>query len=173
MEAILDHIFGLIPAVLVFLTAYIFFNRMTKNHETQLSEMKNMLLKKETIGIKISAYERLILMLERINPTNMVMRLSNGSMTGTQLQLLLLKTIREEFEHNISQQMYVSNQAWELISDAREDTSNLIKLAVTQTKPNGSALDLSRQIFDLEQKSKNMALRRAIYFLKQEIAKEM
>src|SRR5690349_12650340 len=73
---------------------------------------------KTTLPARLQAYERIILFLERITPSNMLIRLSGASMTAQEYHRLLLVEIRSEFEHNVTQQMYMSEQAWEQVKKA-------------------------------------------------------
>lgn len=100
--------------------------------------------------LKITACERLVVMLERISPQSLIMRHNSGISNATLLQLELIRAIREEFEHNISLQMYVSEECWEKIKRAKEDTTELIKVAYTKVRPESSAMELNREILHLE-----------------------
>ena len=71
------------------------------------------------------AYERIVLFLERTQPNSILMRQNLTKMNCLQLQTTLLKQIREEFEHNVAQQLYVSREAWALVCNAKE---SLVKL---------------------------------------------
>ncbi|MDG1261993.1 MAG: hypothetical protein P8H59_05375 [Flavobacteriales bacterium] len=173
MDTVLDFIFPLIPALLVFVTAYIFFNNMRKDQrDFQTAQIKIELLK-QSLPLQLKAYERLTIMLERITPSNLVMRINRGSMNGSQLQLELLKAIREEYEHNISMQVYVSDGAWEMTRIAKEETLQLIKIAATKVGPEGSSMQLSKEIFDLENKTGNSAIKQAIKALRNEARGKM
>lgn len=73
-----------------------------------------------SVKLRLQAAERFALYLERINPGRLVMRLHRSGMTAAMLQNEILRTIREEFDHNLSRQVYVSEGAWELIKNARQ-----------------------------------------------------
>ena len=80
---------------------------------------------KDTKILKLQAYERLILLANRISIPNLITRLqndgkSNSTLSATDQQLLLVSTIKEEFEHNVTQQLYVSKTAWEAVSNFKE-----------------------------------------------------
>ncbi len=75
--------------------------------------------------IKLQAYERIVLFLERISLESLLLRVSSPDMSASQLHTALLNAIRNEFEHNLSQQIYMSPQAWEVVSNA---SSNMIKI---------------------------------------------
>lgn len=173
MDTVLDFIFPLLPAVIVFLTAYIFFHNMRKDQRDFQSASMKIELMKQSLPLQLKAYERLTIMLERITPSNLVMRVNIGSMNGAKLQLELLKAIREEFEHNISMQVYVSNGSWEMTKVAKEETLQLIKIAATKVGPEGSSMQLSKEIFDLENKTGNSAIKQAINALRNEAKGKM
>ncbi|MFM7725181.1 MAG: hypothetical protein ACKO7B_00630, partial [Flavobacteriales bacterium] len=100
--------------------------------------------------LRISAYERIIVMLERSTPQAMVMRLSPTSSNAAYLHLDLSKALREEFDHNISLQMYVSDECWNKVKRAREETSELYKVAFTRVKADSPATEYAREILHLE-----------------------
>ncbi|MCK9421206.1 MAG: hypothetical protein M0Q38_01260 [Bacteroidales bacterium] len=100
------------------------------------------------LPLKLQAYERFVLFLERIHPSNLVMRLNNPDLTSGQLQSLLVRTIREEFEYNLSQQLYVSTHTWELIKNAKEEMVALINKAFAKTGDQLMANDLVKTIFE-------------------------
>ncbi|PVX50009.1 hypothetical protein C7377_1654 [Balneicella halophila] len=88
---------------------------------------------KAIFALKMQAYERLSLFLERSKPQSLLMRLMHKTSDAKQLQLLLLNTIREEFEHNFSQQIYVSESLWQSISMAKDRLIQLINKAASTT----------------------------------------
>lgn len=173
MDTVFQLLTLLIPALLVFLTAWFFLNKM--RHDQR--EMQRMLLRleerKHSLPLQLKAYERLIIMLERITPGPLVMRVNKGSMNSAQLQLELLKAVREEFEHNISMQMYVSRSAWELTRTAKDEVMQLIKIAATKTEGDATAMRLSQVIFELEQKTQNESIKNALNVLKSEAQQKM
>lgn len=123
--------------------------------------------------LQLKAYERLIFCVERISPQSLIYRVNRGSMTSAQLQLELLRAIREEFEHNISMQMYVSDQSWKLISAAREEVSKWVRDAAAKVGPKGSGLELCQHIFKLESNKETSIADVAIANLKKELREEL
>jgi hypothetical protein len=121
--------------------------------------------------LRISAYERIIVMLERCTPQAMVMRLSTSSSNATFLHLDLTKELREEFEHNISLQMYVSEECWNKVKRAKEETGELYKVAFTRVNAGSSASDYAREILHLEATVGNSAIREAIVAVRSEMGK--
>jgi ankyrin repeat protein len=130
-------------------------------------------LMKQSLPLQLKAYERLTIMLERITPSNLVLRVNKGNMNGGQLQLELLKAIREEFEHNTSMQIYVSDMAWEMTKVAKEETLQLIKIAASKVGAEGSSMQLSKEVFDLENKTGNSAIQQAARVVRNEARGKM
>jgi hypothetical protein len=94
-------------------------------------------------------------------------------MTASQLHTALLNAIRSEFEHNLSQQVYMSPQAWEVVRNARSGIIRIINTEAEKMKPEASGLDLSRQLFQSLMELEKEPTRVAIDFLKGEIGRIM
>lgn len=124
---------------------------------------------KITLPLRITAYERLIVMMERFKPTGLVMRTNKGGMNSFQMQLELLSAVRKEFEHNISMQMYVSDISWELVCKAKEETSDIVKKAASIHGANESVVKLNTEIINLEKRGHNKIINLAISNLKKEV----
>ena len=90
-------------------------------------------------------------------------------MTAKQLHSELLSSIRAEFDHNISKQVYISNEAWELIISARGKVIHLINTAADQVKDEATALTLSQQIFEMTMELVIQPTKEAMKFLKKEM----
>lgn len=120
-------------------------------------------------NLRLSACERVIIMLERITPTSLVMRQTMTGKTCSTLQLELLRSIREEFELNVSLQMYVSEQTWSDIKNAKEDVVDLIRQAALEVDPSSPAMLLSQKIFNFETVTNNESIKRALSSIRREI----
>ena len=88
------------------------------------------------LPLRLQAYERMALFLERIEPNQLIMRIHNPNLTVAQEQSLLLTAVRSEFEHNISQQIYISNDVWNRICNAKEDILMMISEVAEQVGAN-------------------------------------
>lgn len=100
------------------------------------------------LPLRLQAYERIILYLERITPNNLIMRLNRPDLNAIQFQSLLIKTIREEFEYNLSQQLYISSKAWELVKNAKEETITMINQASSKVTETTGSAELVRVLFE-------------------------
>jgi hypothetical protein len=171
MDPIIELMKIFLPAILVFFTAFIFFEKAQKKQTTlATSPAPNKdEITKIVLPLKLKAYERLIIFMERIKPNSMIMRLNATSLNSGQLQLECLKAIRDEFEHNLSMQMYISESTWRHVKAAKEETLELVKIAGSKLAPGASGMDLAKAILALEGETKNIHLELAVDLLKAEV----
>ncbi|MEY3399346.1 MAG: hypothetical protein RL220_1940, partial [Bacteroidota bacterium] len=119
--------------------------------------------------LRVTACERLVIMLERIHPDSLVLRQNVVTGTAAMLQLELIKSIREEFEHNVSMQLYVTDETWTRVKAARESITEIVREAFTRVRPESTAMDLSREIFKQSAASGTDAIRVALHAVRQEL----
>ncbi len=140
--------------------------------KVQLEISKNQLKqedKKLITPIRLQAYERLALYLERISPQSLVFRNQKPGQTAYQLQSTLLQNIRDEFEHNLSQQLYVSSEVWSMIKTSKEEIVRLVNTAATNVQANEQAFELSKRIFEATAGEEKLPTDKALEMLKKEI----
>ncbi|HNE28267.1 MAG TPA: hypothetical protein PKL15_08920 [Saprospiraceae bacterium] len=135
METLLDILKFTIPGLIVFATAYfllkLYLDDMQRTH--QLAARTE--AQKVTIPLRLQAYERLTLLCDRLEITNVLLRIRMEGMTVSALKGALLLAIRQEFDHNTSQQLYVSDTLWKIITLAKDETMNLVVLAASGLDP--------------------------------------
>jgi archaellum component FlaC len=158
-----------VPSLIVFLTAFIIIRNQYKNEEAKRKADTVITNKKTVLPIRLQAYERLALLLERVSPEAIIMRQNLSNITAKQLQAELLNSIRAEFDHNLSQQVYISTETWERIKNTRSNIISLINNAAQQIEPNASAYTLSTKILDLVMEHKNSLTAPALEMIKKEI----
>lgn len=124
---------------------------------------------KALVGASLQAYERMILFLERINLPNMVTRVMTPGLKAGSLQALLLSSLREEYEHNMSQQLYISNYTWELIKSAKEDVVRQVNLAASNVKQDADASELAKDLLTSSFDSKADPIAKAMSGLKKDM----
>lgn len=100
------------------------------------------------LPLQLQAYERLVLLVERINPQSLINRLYIQEMTVVDMQIALVQTIKAEFDHNISQQIYVSPAAWETVKTLKEQTITLINQVASQLPADAPAKELNIPILE-------------------------
>jgi hypothetical protein len=121
--------------------------------------------------IKLQAFERIVLFLERISLESLLVRVSTPDMTATQLHTAMLNSIRSEFEHNLSQQIYMSQQAWEVVKNARSNMIKIINSEVEKLPSDSSGMVLSKKLLEKIMELEKEPTRVAIEYVKNEIAR--
>ncbi len=150
MELISDLIKTLLPAGLVLYAMYLTVKTLIDKMPVQHPQIGHNLNTHQTLlPLRLQAYERMTLFLERIAPNNILMRLGGQGVNVLDFQQILLAEIREEFSHNLAQQVYISSPTWDAIKRAMQETTTLINVAARDLDPNGPALELSKKIFDI------------------------
>jgi hypothetical protein len=108
--------------------------------------------------LQLQAYERLVILTERIALPNLISRLSQPDFSAREMQVMLIETIKQEFEYNASQQIYVSPQAWDAVRNLR-DQNMLIINTISKTLPtDAKASDLNRQLIESMMREEKEAL---------------
>ena len=169
MEDFLDILKYILPSLVVFATAFFILRAFLQNGtHKKLLELK---LHNQNVitPIRLQAYERVILLLERISPSSLIIRIALPGMSASQLQVLLVQNIRDEFEHNLSQQIYISPTAWDLTRNAKEEMIKLVNLASTRLNDNATATDLGSVILELSMTQDRLPVNAAIDYIKKEV----
>lgn len=161
-----------LPAALVlyamYLTVRSFLSRDLVQRQTDLKASYAQTL----LPIRLQAYERMALFLERIAPNNLLLRLSGSATSAVELQQLLLSDAREEFNHNLAQQVYLSHEAWERIRLALNEVTATVNTAAQELPADAPPLELSRRIFDRWVTLNPSPTDEALRFLKEEVRSE-
>ncbi|WP_374957263.1 hypothetical protein [Gilvibacter sp.] len=134
IEQVLGYVAYLLPAILVGIVAYYFFKGHTANEEGRRRYLIQQEAQKNTIPMRLQAYERLTLFLERIDPNRLLTRIKPVGDSLENYESLLIRNIEQEFDHNISQQIYVSQECWNLINAAKNATIHVIRQGVMHEK---------------------------------------
>ncbi|MBB3841298.1 uncharacterized protein YjaZ [Runella defluvii] len=172
MEIVTDLLKIILPSALVLYAMYLTVTAFLKK---QLTEKEVELQRKNVeiaLPIRLQAYERMCLFLERITPNNLLIRTNGVATQAIEFQQILLHEVREEFNHNLSQQVYMSNDAWEHVRSAQQEVITLINQAAAEVKPDAAPIDLSKKIFEkIVQENRNPTAL-ALKFVKDEIQRE-
>ena len=135
-----------LAGILIFFVVWYFLKEFIQQALTQKSDNVIKPGFEHTLPLRMQAYERITLFLERINPANMLLRLHISGMSAREMQNIILADIRDEYQHNIAQQIYVSYTAWATVKKMKDETIGLINNAVQGLPENASSVDLSRVI---------------------------
>jgi len=120
----------ILPGSLVLAAVYLMQSHFWKLDKERMDKSLIVEARKITIPVRLQAYERLALLMERITPATIVLRLGRPGMELYQLQMEMIQNIHQEFEHNLSQQIYVSADCWSLVRAAVEQTIQQINVTV-------------------------------------------
>jgi len=129
----------------VWIAFYLIKPYLDKSERIQLLEFKKSVAN-QTLPLRLQAYERVILLMERINPENMLIRLNGSAYSATELHSIIIAEVRNEFQHNITQQIYVSSRAWGVAKRVKEDTLNIATNAINSLPENATGFDLGKMI---------------------------
>lgn len=157
-----------LPALIVLITAYLLIKMMIKNDSDRRKKEIILQNQKTITPLRLQAYERAVLLLERISPDSLILRVNKQGMTSQKLQQEMLSAIRAEFEHNLSQQIYMSPQAWEVMKNAKINTVKLINTTASEEKPNSPAIEFSTHLLEKVMDMEKSPTQAAIEFIKQE-----
>jgi len=165
-EAILQMFGFLLPAVVTGVVAFYFFKMHTKNEEGRRRFLLHKDSQASTLPIRLQAYERMALFLERISIPNLVVRVAPKSADKADYENLLIKSIENEFDHNLSQQIYLTDELWNVIKAAKGATVQMIrKAALSET----DSADKLREDILTETMDKASPSTTALAFVKKEI----
>lgn len=169
MDAIIEFGKILIPASVVLYAVYLMVRAfISKEIELKRLEVRGKSI--ETIlPVRMQAYERITLFLERISPQNLLVRLNNPAYSAKDFHKILLDEIRNEYNHNVSQQVYMSEEVWNYVRNAKEDLIIQINEAAGSLKEDATSIELARQIFQAGLDKKVEPLAHALSELKKEI----
>lgn len=143
---LLDILKFSIAGIVVFFTGwYVIREYLSQNTAQGNREIKKANLA-YTLPLKLQAYERITLFLERINPANMLVRLYVAGFSAREMQNVILADIRAEYQHNIAQQIYVSNTAWNVVRKMKDETIAMVHNAVSGLPEDASAIELNKVI---------------------------
>jgi len=170
MEIVIEFGKMLIPALLVLYAVYLTVKNILEKEITS-KEIDLKIKNYETLlPLRLQAYERLTLLLERISPNNILVRLSNPNYSAVEFQRLIVKEIRDEFNHNLSQQIYVSEESWGLVNKAVEDTISMINRTGSSIKEDAKAMDLTKAVFGEILQDETDSISLALSQLKKEVS---
>lgn len=170
MNTILEILKLTIPGLIVFATAYFILKQYLNSQVT----LKQLELKRDqqntTTPLRLQAYERLSLFCERVNLPSLMLRVRQDGMSAGQFKALLMLNIQQEYEYNITQQVYVSDQLWEIVKISRDDSVSTISLASEMVNNQSDNQELVQAILSILEKRGVTAIDMALQAIKKEAA---
>ncbi|MBT8269746.1 MAG: hypothetical protein HKO67_10760 [Flavobacteriaceae bacterium] len=168
ISKIFELLFYTVPALVTGIIAFYFFKEHTKNEDGRRRFLLHKDMQVHTLPLRLQAYERMVLFLERIAPNNLIPRIQPTSSDKNSYEVLLIATIEQEYDHNLSQQIYVSDECWNVIAAAKAATVQIIRKAGLSDKIDSS--DKLREVVLTEMMEKRAPSDAALAYIKQEVS---
>lgn len=169
MHYLIIIILAIVPAGAVLAMAY-FFLRKSGDREIRHLQME---LKRDRqnyfLPMRVDAYQRAVLLMERIHPSSLIMRLHNPALPANMFQMELLKSIREEYDHNVSQQLFISAAAWEMVRNSKDETIKIINIAGNQMNATSTGTDYAAKVFEIVAEVGTLPTEITVDYLKKEL----
>jgi hypothetical protein len=172
MDVVLDILKYALPSVFLLILAYMMLSNFMENEEKRRLYYLRKETQKSSIPARMAAYERLALFLERITPSQLVVRVSSKGLNVREYHTILVKTIRSEYEHNVSQQIYISDRAWRYIVTSKSAIVSIINQLASELDPKEEGIELGKKILNHFMEMDLEPSRKALAFLKNELSKE-
>jgi len=169
MDVVIEFGKLLIPAAVVLYAMYLVVKSFIEKELQQKSLEVRGKSVETVLPNRLHAYERICLFLERISPNNLIVRLNNGKYSAEEFQQILLNEIREEYNHNVSQQVYMSDEVWEMVKSAKEDLIVMINDVTSSLPKEATNLDLAKKIFERSMQKDVEPIQDALKAVKAEI----
>nr|WP_294937165.1 hypothetical protein [uncultured Flavobacterium sp.] len=154
-----------LPSVITGGVAYYFFNSYLRNEEGRRRYLLHRESQKTALPLRLQAYERMALFLERINPGKLLVRIAPLSTDKHDYEALLIRHIEQEFEHNLTQQVYISDECWNIILTAK----NTVIQTIRKTSQHAENADKLRETLLTDLMSSQSPTVLALSFIKNEI----
>jgi len=169
MAVFLEILKFTIPSLILFFTVYFFLRTWSAQEDKKRKHEFNMHLQDDILPMRLQAYERIILFMERISPDNILIRINTQGITAEKLLKELQNTIRHEYEHNMTQQTYVSDESWKKVLAAKNMTLKIFAESYTQLNKGASGAALGKMALENVMEYKTPPTQAAIDFLKKEV----
>ena len=164
----MDFLVYLAPSLLVFGMAYFLVKKfLDTDRNIRYAELKRA-MQKDLLPIRLQAYERIVLYMERISPNNLLIRVYQPGMNVADFHKELLLAIRSEYEHNLTQQVYVTNQSWEVVRGCRDEVVKVINTAYAGCNALDPGAELSKKVFENLMAKEEHPVHKAIDLIKNE-----
>jgi len=141
---------------LVLLLAFVWILTEFTSMKKELADRKG--TDPETLKLRLQAYERITLLTERIALQNLLSRNTNNGLTCRQMQATLIDSIKQEYDYNISQQIYVSTEVWRAVNNLKEQNIYIINQLASTLPAQASGMDLNKHIIDYLINNSNASL---------------
>lgn len=165
---ILNYVAYLLPAIVVGVIAYYFFKGHTANEEGRRRYLIQKEAQNKILPTRLQAYERITLLMERLDPNKLLIRIKPFSDEIEKYEQLLINNIEQEFEHNVTQQIYLTPECWNLVNAAKNATIHIIRQAAMHEQAKDA--DAMREFLLRNFMEEITPSQKALAYIKKEVA---
>jgi hypothetical protein len=169
MNEVIEILKITLPALIVAGAVVFVIVRFLGQENYRYSEQRRVESFKTTLNLRLQAYERLMLFVERIEPYQLITRTITPQMAAADLHRMIILTVKEEFDHNISQQLYTTDATWKLVKSAKEIVVSVLNKAFEGLPEGSPAQDLAIKILNQDNRVIESAVAEAVNSLKKDI----
>ncbi|WP_047545697.1 hypothetical protein [Psychroserpens sp. Hel_I_66] len=167
-QQLINLLMFIIPALITGAIAYLFFREFVENETNRRDYLIRKDLQKDSLPMRLQAYERISLFLERIKPSKLLIRVTPNSSNKEDYEALLIANIEQEFDHNLAQQIYVTDKCWSITSTAKNATIQMIRKATLSDKVDNA--DKLREVIITDMMDKRAPSDAALSFIREEVS---
>ncbi|MDX2003135.1 MAG: hypothetical protein SFW35_11920 [Chitinophagales bacterium] len=172
MEELLEILKYTLPSIVLVVAVYLILNSFFASERKQAQMKALEASRKDLLALRLQAYERLAVFLERNHPSSLVPRTNDHGLTVREYQHILIDSINTEFEHNLSQQLYVSQEAWASVRFVKDNTIKVINLVATSTEQQLPSTELAKKLLDYYlQSDQGIPAQKALNVINMEVKK--
>ena len=150
MDIFLEILQSIFPSLIILIVVYLLMSGFMDNEDKRRNFLLRKEKHKESMPVRFQAYERLALFMERISPNSLLLRVKAGDLTNGEYLRLLQTQIRQEYEHNLSQQIYVPSEVWDHIVTAKSAMVSMLNTVSAEVGPKGSGRQLAEALLKHE-----------------------
>lgn len=144
MDSSTQLIIGIIVVLAIAFVAFVWTQKKSNNAKKTDDES----IDNSTRTLRLQAYERLTLLVDRIALPNLISRVNQHGVSAREMQMLLTRAVKEEFDYNITQQIYVSSDAWNAVKNLKEQNMLVVNQLASALPPNATGLDLNKLLLE-------------------------
>lgn len=169
MNTLLEILKFTIPGILVLVVSYLLINKVINGLLDKMRIEQRMQIKSEMLPLKLQAYERLVLLMERTSLNSLIYNYNDSKISAVALKTIMIRVIQDEFTHNLTQQIYVSSQSWGMLKVIREEMILIINRAYSVLPENARGTELCSNILEQLVENDEIPSEKGIAFLKKEV----
>jgi hypothetical protein len=144
----MDNTIVIFSAIIILLIVAFLVFVLIQKRNVDVKQAATETLDNNTRSLRLQAYERLTLLVDRIALPNLISRVNQNGITAREMQMLLTRNLKEEFDYNITQQIYVSADAWNAVKNLKEQNMLVVNQLASALPPNATGLDLNKLLLE-------------------------